>query len=149
MLSGELTIPTTGAYIPVRFYETGVLMQGTADTDSPDYDSLTDYAVDEGNGCIEVRIPWAMMGIKDPSTREALPNHWKDGLYTSKHIDGISICMVFSDGAARTCLPELVDGTMPADDSYLYQWPTWGAPTYHERLKESYYIMQAEYGRYQ
>ena len=34
------------------------------------------------------------------------------------------------------------------EEFYEFTWDKWREPNYHERLKQSYYIMQDEFSRY-
>lgn len=44
--------------------------------------------------------------------------------------------------------PAIANGhTLSPDGFYLYKWPDWNSPKYHERLKKSYYYMKDTFGQ--
>ncbi|KHF29941.1 hypothetical protein LR68_01420 [Anoxybacillus sp. BCO1] len=62
---------------------------------------------------------------------------WQGGLASSRTMDGIRIG-VYEKGFSY---PEHLD----AKQFYTYTWDGWEKPTYHERLKRSYTIVQQIY----
>ncbi|MGG3449376.1 hypothetical protein [Domibacillus aminovorans] len=141
-LNREQYIPKENKKIPFSYYETGKLRLGNANPASSEYDSLADYFVNEESGTIEVRIPWLLLNVKDPSQREAMSNIYKRGLDASTKIEGIKAGLLFiqSDGKVIDSLPALNKGKLP--NMELYSWDTWDLPKSEERLKESYYIVK-------
>lgn len=146
-LNKELTITdkegnTTS--IPFESYETGVLRKGTSNPNDEDFDSLTDYYMNEENGVLEVRIPWALLNVKDPGHREVMGDVWgEEGLNASDWIDGVRIgAVAVSNDKIVDTLPKPVGNILRKEDYYLYEWELWETPTYHERLKKSYYILK-------
>ena len=55
---------------PAEFFEVGNLVSGTWDPDDPAYDSLATWALDDRT--IDLRIPWSMLAIGDPSSKTAV-----------------------------------------------------------------------------
>ena len=111
---------------PVMF-ETGKLLYGNANPDSADFNSIADFCA---NGdYIEIRLPWQLLNFSDPSRMEIHDDYY-DGNYGIKYIGIDKIYAGIGMGNKRISLDEIrLEG--------------WGnKPTYHERLKESYYIMQ-------
>nr|AYQ75563.1 hypothetical protein EAV92_08860 [Cohnella candidum] len=135
-LNKPLEIPDregTDRYVPFEAYETGKLRFGNGDPNGADYDSLADIAV--RGGTMEVRIPWQLLNVKDPSTRLVMADLWKEGLEGSRKTDGFRLAVV--DG-----------NEVPAERKpVLYRWDTWEQPRYHERLKTSYGILKGEFER--
>jgi hypothetical protein len=141
-------------HLPLDSYETGVLKFGNGNPNSPDFDSLTDVSYDEKEHVVEVRIPWQLLNVKDPSTREIMGDLWKDGLEGSKKISGFKISVLSyrpNNQAAQDTLggadisytsSGATNGDLKIKDMYEYQWDKWDFPTYHERLKKSYFIMK-------
>lgn len=111
---------------PVTF-ETGKLLYGNANPKSPDFNSIADFCAN-GN-CIELRIPWQMLNFSDPSRMEIHDDYY-NGNYGIKYIETDEIYAGVSGLDERTRLKAIkLEG--------------WGnKATYHERLKNSYYIMQ-------
>jgi len=127
-----------GKKVPFQSYETGVFRFGTANPEDKNYDSLTDISVNAKRTMYEIRIPWLLLNIKDPSTREAMGDVWSGGLTSNVHLDGIRIGLYETDGKTSFAYPALQNGVLPANQFYDYQWQPWEEPVYHERLKQSY-----------
>ena len=153
-LNKQLTIPSTRETFPFDDYETGILTYGNGNPESEDYNSLSDFIV-KGNS-IEIRLPWALFNVKDPSEKEIMGDMWKDGLSASKKIDRFKVGLVMYEGDEEDASLSLasINETRPVtkngqlDEFYEFTWDKWKEPHYHERLKQSYYIMQEEFSRY-
>lgn len=139
-LNKELNIG--GKVLPFDSYETGELAFGTANPEDPDYDSLTDISVSPSKDRYEIRIPWQLLNIKDPSQKEAMGDVWKNGLEAGQTIDGINIGLYESDGGSEFSYPEVKSNNLEPAGFYHYSWETWNEPSYHERLKQSYFEMK-------
>ncbi|NLI55341.1 MAG: family 2 glycosyl transferase [Clostridiales bacterium] len=129
-LSRALTLPETGETIPFSKFEAGRLTYGISDPDSPAYNSLSDFY--EGDGVIEVRIPWMLFNVRDPGTKNIVADWNVTGTISGQSVDSF----YFSVYSAKQT------GAAPFGE---YRWDTWDLPTYHERLKKSYSIVQACY----
>ncbi len=119
----------TPAYMQVTpfVYETGKLRYGNANPESAEFDSLADFCA--SGDYIEVKLPWQLLNFADPS-RMQIHDDYYDGNYGIEHItiEGISIG-VGMDG-----------NRIPMEFVELEGWEN--KPTYHERLKSSYYVMK-------
>ena len=110
-------------------YETGVLRYGNANPKSEDFDSLADYMFTE-NG-VEIRIPWQLLNFANPSEMMI-----HDDYYENYGVEYIQIDELFAGVAVKT------------ESDYRiamasYPLKGWGKTvTYHERLKESYYMLK-------
>lgn len=135
-LSGKITLPEDGVTLPFKSYETGKLRYGNANPKNDDYDSLSDFYVNE-NG-IEIQIPWALLNITDPSSKMQLGDYYEFSSFLSIPIEGIRI------GAAH--LSSNQDTRLIQMNSYT--WSIWEFPVYHERLKQSYFILKTEFKKY-
>lgn len=133
-------IPNENRTVPYSSYETGKLKEGNGNPESPDYDSLTDYAIVDGR--LELRIPWLLIQSKDPSQKEFIGNITEQGAEASVKIEDIGIGVLYVDKENN------VLDTFPKKDGDVlnafnrYTWDNWDMPYYKERLKQSYYIMQ-------
>ncbi len=129
-LSYPLHLPQSDIDIPFLKYETGLLKMGNGNPDSASYNSLTDFSV-QGD-YIELQIPWQLLNFMDPSTKSIMSDFRVEEWNTSEIINTLSI------GAA----------VLKAENDSIqilledYQLQSWNLPTYHERLKESYYLVQ-------
>lgn len=108
-------------------YETGRLLYGNANPESPDFNSLADFCA-KGD-YIEIKIPWQLMNFSDPSKMQIHDDYYS-GNYGIEYIGIDKIYAGIGSGDSRIELkPIKLNG--------------WGNKvTYHERLKSSYYIMQ-------
>ena len=111
-------------------FETGKLTYGNANPEAIDFNSLADFIC---NGdYIEIKLPWQLLNFYDPSEMQIHDDYY-DGNYGVEPIDIDSLYVGLTDGtsSARTALKE-------------FPLKGWGnTVTYHERLKESYYILQS------
>lgn len=141
-LNKELKLPD--AKVPFHSYVTGQLLFGNGNPTSKDFNSLTDFSVSKDRKTVEIRIPWALLNIKDPSQKEAMADLWKKGLEGSEYIKGIQIAAVMEkDNELISSLPAFTkEDKISSDSSKWYTWDKWETPAYHERLKASYYILQ-------
>lgn len=109
-------------------YETGALRYGNANPEAEDFDSLADFCFTE-NG-VEIRIPWQLLNFSNPSEMMI-----HDDYYTCYGVENLQIEEMYvglAQGAPETAIPM---ASFPLEG--------WGkSVTYHERLKESYYILQ-------
>ena len=113
-----------------EIYETGVLRYGNANPASPDFDSLADF-IFTGDG-VEIRLPWQLLNFSNPSEMMIHDDYYEHYGVEYIHIDEMYV------GAA-------VEGrTQGRILMSAFPLEGWGKQvTYHERLKESYYILQA------
>ncbi|MER2191898.1 MAG: hypothetical protein ABS951_13135 [Solibacillus sp.] len=139
-LNKSITIPILNKVLPFEKYETGILRQGNGNPDSVNYDSLADYEVNEKDGIVEVRIPWLLLNVTDPSRLEVWSDLYKGSELTREITPGFEM-------GALLIKNEQVIATIPKQDTELrtYTWRGWGMPEYKERLKESYYILQKKF----
>ncbi|RFU67530.1 hypothetical protein D0469_14890 [Peribacillus saganii] len=145
-LNKAITIPSTNETIPFQGYETGVLKFGNGNPHSKDYDSLTDISISNDKQIVEMRIPWAMLNLKDPSLKEAMGDLWKSGLESKITIKGITIAAVVMDeGNLSSSLPQYKRDPFSLGPLKSYDWNAWEEARYFERLKDSYFIMKDAY----
>jgi hypothetical protein len=117
-------------------YDRGLLPRGNA----PDgmWERLDD-------GTIEVRIPWMLLNITDPSQRRVLDNRGpKDpaGLGTST-VSGIRIAVRATDGAGTVrTWPSAASGNSQVA---TFTWATWEEPEWSVRKRSVYDEMRATF----
>lgn len=156
-LNRKTTIPSTGEELPFTYYETGKLMHGNGNPESENYNSLADFYVNPDKAMIELRLPWSLLNVKDPSTLEIQGDVWNGGIQSSSIIDGIDIAVItYKPGADGNAAPlGTSSGTLRAADSFpetgndgklgsmsRYRWEPWDLPQSTERLKKSYDVIQ-------
>lgn len=111
-----------------RTFETGLLREGDANPSHEDYDSLADYCF--GYDFVEVKIPWQLLNFSNPSEMQIHDDYYEHYGVENLAIDSIGIGVVQNAEGAH----------VPLADVSLKGWGT--NPTYHERLKASYYALQ-------
>lgn len=144
------TVPPTGESVPFEAVETGRLRYGNGNPDAPDYDSLTDVHVDPERDVIELRLPWILLNVADPSTRQRIATAWGDGLDVTD-FDDVHVAAATYDpqggetataGTGVESLAHAVPGrTATRLETTAYSWPSWDRPAYEERLKQSYHVL--------
>jgi len=129
-LNRSLYLPQDKTTLPLEKYETGKLLIGDANPDHKDFNSLTDYAVNKDK--IEIRIPWQLLNVMDPSTKMIM-----DDFYDKNSITSLKIPELYIGGI-------LINNNVVTENSNMefYNWDEWEIPTYHERLKPSYAILK-------
>lgn len=127
----EMTIPGSGRTIAFDSYETGKLTYGNGDPSADSYRSLSDFIYNEEEGILEIRIPWQLLNVMDPSSKQIMAD-----FYTEQNITPVS----FAD--IKVGLGVLQSGSDSVTLGGVYTYEAWKTPTYHERLKPSYYILQ-------
>jgi len=113
-------------YSVMKMYETGRLTYGNANPSADEFNSLADFCV--GDGFVEVKIPWQLLNFADPSNM-----YIHDDYYEVYGVEYLKIdSMKVGAGTGGTEI-QMVDFALE---------PLGKKPTYHERLKESYYILK-------
>ncbi len=107
--------------------ETGKLTCGNGNPAAPDFNSLADFCC--GEGFVELRLPWQLLNFADPSRMNI-----HDDYYEHFGVEYLHIRQLYA-GAG--------DGTKIIGMKPFALEPLGSRPAYHERLKESYYILQA------
>lgn len=125
----EMKIPSTGENIPFASYETGKLTYGNGDTEAEDYSSLSDFCYGD---CLEIRIPWQLLNFMDPSKKMIMDDFYSSQSITSTEFENfnVGLAVVEENKSQKISL------------SGIYTYEEWEMPTYHERLKPSYYVLQ-------
>lgn len=147
-LNKSLYLPQQKKTLPFSSYDTGKLMKGNGNPKADSYNSLADYFISD-EGMIELRIPWLLIHAKDPSQKEFIGDLYKDGIDASKFVEEIFIGALFVD------VNENVIDTFPQMQQQQllefasYTWENWDEPKYTERLKESYYILQKLFAKFE
>lgn len=110
-------------------YETGKLKYGNANPDSPAFDSLADYICNGDN--IELKLPWQLLNFSDPS-RMMIHDDYYSGNYGVDYIKINELYLGLTDGHSG--------GRVSLSPLHLEGWGN--RISYHERLKNSYYMLQ-------
>lgn len=113
-------------------YEAGKLVHGDGNPSSENFNSVADFYI--GENYVEIRIPWGLLNFMDPSKRQI-----KDDFYEEFKIRQLQISNIFVGVTIKEN-----DSIVKRLKSESYKLNGWILPKYHERLKESYYILKEE-----
>ncbi|MBR2382378.1 MAG: hypothetical protein IKA89_01375 [Anaerotignum sp.] len=109
-----------------ELYETGKLTYGNADPAAKDFNSLADFCGCEG--FVEIRLPWQLLGFSDPVEMKIHDDYYENFGVEYLKIDEMQV--------------GVGDGTETIEMVPFALEKLGKKPAYHERLKESYYILQ-------
>ena len=133
-LNRKMFLPEEQKEIPFSKFETGKLTYGDGNPEHKEFNSLSDYFINGNN--IEIRIPWQLLNVMDPSSKMIMNDLYISGIKPIK-TEGIYAGLI-----------QLEDGkTLKNTEMKLYSWNEWDMPEYHERLKPSYYILKDAFGK--
>ena len=132
----HLTVKGTGEEVSDKVYETGKLQYGNGNPNAETYESLSDFCY--GSGCLEIRIPWQLLNVMDPSSKMQIDDFRQTQVFTPKEYDSFSFGLgIQHDGE---------EVSISFGGSYGYD--EWNVPTWHERLKPAYYELQTYLEKY-
>jgi hypothetical protein len=105
--------------------------------------SLADWYYDAGARLLELRLPWGLLNVTDPSSRRILFDASGTGIFQTAESDGFRVgVLTYRKGApARVlgALPALREGGLWARaDFATWIWSPWTEPSYHAYLKPAY-----------
>lgn len=117
LTSYPLEIPTTGEQVPAEAFDAGLLINGTTDPERADFDSRSNWY--HTPNAMELRLPYAALGISDPSSRQAVVVA-PDGDISTSEFERVGISLVIGGSLYETA---------------GYTWDPWSAAVWHERLR--------------
>ena len=127
--SRALHVPGLDIDQPLEWHELNPLPTGTTDPEDPAYNSLTVWAA--SNEVIELRVPWALVGLADPSSRQALVVS-NDGTLSTTTTDRLGVTIAIGSGVIETS---------------GYRWTDWTSVRWRERPKAGLEVLAAELDR--
>lgn len=133
----DLVVPTTREIVPFKYFETGRLIYGDANPASEDYRSLADFCYRDGR--IEIKIPWQLLNVMDPSERKVMDDFYTSQVFRGVDFDAIRLGMGVKASGEPSIYISLAG---------QYTYDKWSWPTYHERLKPAYYELQEGLKKY-
>ena len=124
-------LPSTEEDVPTgEKYETGKLRYGNANPKDEDFDSLADFIFTEDGG-VEIRLPWQLLNFSNPSEMMIHDDYYECYGVENLHIDEMYVGLGSGENSGDRIRME------------PFALEGWGKTvTYHERLKESYYILK-------
>jgi hypothetical protein len=140
-----------GTVVPPQFVSRSRLPSGTADRDAAGFSSLAAWHVNAAGSMIEIRIPWGLLYVADPSSHNFYDGTDGKGNPKFTRGDGIGIAAIrisVSPEGDRLLesLPQAkgnrIDAPLP-----LYRWNDWEAVQVRPYLKPAYYRLQQSFQR--
>ena len=110
-------------------YETGKLTYGNANPEAEEFNSLADFIF--SGDYIELKIPWQLLNFANPSEMKIHDDYYENYGVEYIQIDDMHIGIADEKSAAYR---------IPMETFSLDGWGK--TVTYHERLKESYYMLK-------
>ncbi len=128
----NLTVKGTGEVVTDKAYETGKLLFGNGNPDAENYRSLSDFCYK--NGKLEIRIPWQLLNIMDPSGKKQISDFWQTQVISPQDYTEFNMGFGYRSNTSTDTLQVSLSGS--------YDYKAWNMPTWHERLKPAYYQLQ-------
>jgi tetratricopeptide (TPR) repeat protein len=146
-----------GDYFPPRRYDRGILRYGSLDPQSPDYDSLAEWHANVHTNMIDLRIPWSLLNVTDPSSFKVLAGIGRDGMVKTIETPGFLIAVFSYRPLDSARAQPMMNQNQPVADSLpavpgpletlsarlkIYRWKGWSKPQYFLKPKDSYAILR-------
>lgn len=126
----NLTVKGTNQVVSDKAYETGKLRYGNGNPKAQEYKSLSDFYFK--NGKLEIRIPWQLLNVMDPSGKQQISDFRKTQAISPQAYQSFDFGFAYRTGTES--LKITLGGS--------YEYNGWNTPTWHERLKPAYYELQ-------
>jgi tetratricopeptide (TPR) repeat protein len=134
-----------GTFFPAGRHDRGKLRHET-ETSS----TLADWYLDERAGLLELRIPWDLLNVTDPSSRTLLHDPDSAGKFGTAAAEDFHVGMVvYQKGGGRaivSALPAIEGGAWRAKAFTPWRWTGWTEPRSQARLKPVYDSLKALWG---
>ncbi len=118
-----------GRTYPALRQDWGRLLKGCLGGDAASRDSRADWNYQPANRRLEVRLPWGLLSVTDPSSRRVIYEPWEASSIDTTVTPGFTFVLRQRGGAPRT--------------TPLYTWAGWEQPRYHGEVKQAFRAMQA------
>ncbi len=137
VISNRARYGRDGTFFPARGYDRGLLVFGTEARSS-----LADWYVDEKAGLIQLRLPWDLLNVTDPSSRTLLYDRDSVGEFGTAGAGefhfGVLIWHKGADPGVIGAVPALQGEGWRAADFTGWRWSGWSEPRSHAGLKPVY-----------
>jgi tetratricopeptide (TPR) repeat protein len=141
-------ISRDGTRYPALRHSRSALVRGSTDPTSADRHDLADWYESADGRRIELRLPWALLNVTDPSSRRvAHEDRAQDGPVETVPTDGFRFDVLALDlGPSGVRVVDRLPRVDPrgAGDYPTWNWHPWSEPTYHLVPKDSYFLLQRE-----
>lgn len=140
MLSNRERESLTGEKTPRRVYDRSGLIYGK----SNEYEtSNSNWIWNENEKILEIRLPWHLLNVSDPSSGNVLDDKPGTGEIESTVTDGFNIGTFITDKSDHGAKE------FPSDKLEFFKWKHWDQPEYITRLKKTYYMFKDLYPQLQ
>lgn len=146
-----------GKYYPPSRYDRGILRYGSLNPKAQDYDPLAEWYANVQTNTIDLRIPWNLLYVTDPSSHKIFMGTDQDGVVLIEDTSGFLLA-VFSYHPSESsrgnpimeqaypiadALPAKADKALaPRTALKPYRWAAWDTPQFALRAKASYALLQ-------
>ncbi|MGD0920677.1 MAG: tetratricopeptide repeat protein [Terriglobia bacterium] len=146
-----------GRYFPSQRYDRSILRYGTLNPASPDYDSLAEWHANVQTNTIDLRIPWNLLNVTDPSSFKVFAGLEKDGTvitaetpgfvmaaFSYQPLEGARLRPIMEQGhPVADALPGMAGPTVVQPRALKeFRWAGWNAARYNLRVKDSYSLLR-------
>jgi hypothetical protein len=135
-----------GTHYPPKGYSRSPMRRGSLDPLSPDYDTLADWYESPAGDFVEARIPWGLLNVADPSSRQVIhEDSRRRGQAGTKTTEGFRfhLLSLAAEKGTLQVVDRLPRSASPTLAEYpVYSWQGWESPTYHLAIKDSYRILK-------
>ncbi|HEX2250592.1 MAG TPA: hypothetical protein VHH32_09590, partial [Gemmatimonadales bacterium] len=134
-----------GTFYPAQGYDRGRLRYGTESGST-----LSDWYFDQKAGLLQLRIPWDLLNVTDPSTRTLLHDTTATGRLGTVRAEDFHIGVLLYDKSSRNrvlgSIPRLERGVWHSSRFQAWRWQEWSEPRSHARLKPVYDSLRLLWG---
>ncbi len=139
-----------GTEFPAINYDRSPLPYGTADSSKPGFSSNAAWYVDAKKGMIELRIPWGLLLVSDPSQQQVFGGTDQQWQPQSRPSPGVSIAaleIAAGEQAAIASLPPL-SKSRSINAPPVYAWKPWSSVEFEPYFKPAYFALQKVFGEF-
>ena len=146
-----------GKYFPPQRYERGILRYGSLNPQAGDYDTLAEWHANLQTNTIDLRIPWTLLNVTDPSSLKVFAGLEPDGTVITAGTNGFFVAAFSYRPLESARLRPIMEQGHPVADALpsmtsptnldlnllkQYRWTGWNTPRYGLRVKDSYAILR-------
>jgi hypothetical protein len=146
IISNRARFGRDGTFYPAKGYNRGRLRFGRYAEST-----LADWYYEPEAALLELRLPWGLLNVTDPSTGTIILGAVPDGAIQTTRADGFRIgvmTVAIPNGKAVGALPRLgPDSAWHVADFPNWTWSGWDSPTHHQALKPVYDSLKVLWGR--
>jgi hypothetical protein len=124
-----------------RFFRAEGYDRGMLRFDTEAASTLADWYLDERAGLLEIRVPWDLLNVTDPSTRTILFDDRISGSVGTTEARGFHFGILTYTKQKPTvvrALPLLNNGSWRIESFMTWEWGGWSEPSSYGRLKPVY-----------